>query len=208
MIREHDRQTRVTSKLFFVVFCASTISASVGWSVWGVFGTFASLGVALAFVLGSNIRKIPILKAWSLGFCAFLLAISIWSELRSENMAKFEAALKNPSNGTEELTGKIVATRTSGFDLKILSINGTAFPGQAVVRIYAPLDRVSEGSSVRVTRGKRVVSKYSPYPTFRFERAERLSQSGLFTKIRERLGNIVEELYPRRESGLARGILF
>lgn len=92
--------------------------------------------------------------------------------------------------------------------MKAVSFNGAPLGFKIAIRAYVPLDRASEGKHVRVFLGKRAVSKYSPYPVFRFDRAEIVNTPGPFLKLRDQLANVSNRLYPRREAGLVRGILF
>lgn len=207
MIYQNDRQARVVAKFSFVIFCASVIAASVWYGIWWWLGIFGSFPVALLAGISFWREYRRFFVPWGLWTAMFVLALMVSNEFRDIEALRFERIIKNAQT-INELSGIVTATRPSWFDMKAVSLNGTPLGFKISIRAYVPLDRASEGKHVRVFSGKRVVSTYSPYPAFRFDRAEIVNAPGPFPKLRDRLANVSNRLYPRREAGLIRGILF
>lgn len=101
--------------------------------------------------------------------------------------------------------------RSSGFDARILSVNGTPFDGDLEIRFYAAVDRLSQGDEVEITEWRKnaATGRKTTLPEIRADVVTIKSpHPDAISETRSWLGGVTDRIFPRKEAGLAKGILF
>lgn len=104
--------------------------------------------------------------------------------------------------------GRVASVSRSSFLLFVDSVGTEKLSNSVEIRLFATADSLAEGKRVRLPEITRASSKIGG-PAYRTDRVEILPKgTGTFARVRQRLGEATDRLYPREESALARGVLF
>ncbi|MDQ1343465.1 MAG: competence protein ComEC [Patescibacteria group bacterium] len=119
----------------------------------------------------------------------------------------FDAALRDC--GTSCLMeGTVLSTSSASFSARIGTVGGKILENTVNVRIFGTADSLSEGKSVRISGMKKILSPKNGGTAYSAETVRILENGSGLLRMRKRIADSSDALYPRKESALARGLLF
>ncbi|MFB0965407.1 MAG: hypothetical protein QMC36_07115 [Patescibacteria group bacterium] len=211
MIRQNDFQRSVADKFSFAVFCLSATASAIGYGIWGFPGLLVSpVFAAVAFLSSPKSAAKPFATSMAclLGVCAFAISSAIREE---SDEASIERFFRMERASGSVVSAEVTSTRSSGFDARILSVGGMPFEEGLEIRFYAAVDRLSPGDEVEITERKKIsaTGRKTTIPEMRADVVTIANpRPGAISGARVWLGGLTDRLFPRKEAGLAKGILF
>ena len=209
MIRAHVPQSRVVRKLSFVTFCLSVIASTIGYGIWGYPGIFCTpilIVAALYFPFFPNASPKAVFAVF-LGMLCSILSVGI-SDMRSNDASHaLDTALRDC--GTDcSAEGIILSTSAASFSIRIGAVGGKVFENTVNARIFGTADSLSEGKSVRISGIKKILSPKNGGTAYSVDAMRIFENGDSLLRVRKWIANSSDALYPRKESALARGLLF